>query len=200
MRSSSQPSYILLLLSKTAPPPRPPILGIYLVQFTRDSILSCATAWPIIRIIVRSPYSDIPPEHTWTHTRRCTKRQCALWRTHAHTASGSSSVSYITDCQTSIFIKVTSFNERHSLPAAVLVSLAKKNMQSAPGKTYSRTFHQFVAFVQLPSRLFEPQCSNLCQLCPLWFSLKSWAERWLPNAEHWLLANTCNFTLILPQT
>lgn len=53
------------------------------------------------------------------------KASHALMHSRTHTASGSSSVSYVTDIQTSIFIKVTSFNERHSLPAAVLVNLAK---------------------------------------------------------------------------
>lgn len=64
--------------------------------------------------------------------------------TRIHTAAGSSSASYITRCQTSIFIEVSSFNERHALPAAVLVSLAV-NLPSPSGKTYSKMLCQFVA-------------------------------------------------------
>lgn len=73
--------------------------------------------------------------HTWKHSHKKNN-------THIHTASGSSSVSYITDCQTSIFIEVSSFNERHALPAAVLVSLAV-NLPSPSGKTYSKRLCQF---------------------------------------------------------
>lgn len=151
--------YILYKIQKS-PTPRTPFISIR--SLTSHDMHMCFLMNSL------TPYMPCLPN---THTHTC--KQMHTWkRSHKiqqHTASGSSSASYITDCQTSIFIEVSSSNERHALPAAVLVSLAV-NSPSPPGETYSKMLCQFVALYGFVNGV----CSK-CILTSAWLG-GGWVE------------------------
>lgn len=104
---------------------------------------------------------------------------------HIHTASGSSSASCITDCQTSIFIEVSAFYKRHALPAAALVSLAV-NLPSPSGKIYSNMFCQFVAVFGFSNGVWSNIVPTSCLFLFLWltgFPVSTHMQLSLPSSK-----------------